>query len=457
MTDPKIGEHVIVVGASVAGLLAARVLSDFYERVTVLDRDVLPAGIGESRQAVPQDRHIHGMQPGGQRALEQLFAGFCAEAQAAGAPRLAFGLAMRFRLSGHLLARVDLPGEYCLTSRALLEGLVRRRVRAISNVALGERCSVEGLVGDGPRVVGVRLHDRAGPAREPLRADLVVAATGRGAKLPAWLEELGYPRPVEQRVAVDIHYASRYLRLPAGALDGDRVVLDDAYAGRPRGLAAQVVEGDRWIATLQGYGPAHRPPTDDAGWMAFAATVADREVLDALARAERLGGIDTHAFPAGVRRRYDRLRRFPRGLLVIGDAMCNLNPIYGQGMSVAALEAVALQRTLSGGGERLTERYFKASRPPIENAWKLAVSADRALPELGLRAPLADRVVSRYLDRLVVAAEHDPVLARILYDVSGMLAPPARLLAPSTIPRVLRGASGRPRRSPRDQRPIGVP
>ncbi len=426
-------------GASVAGLLAARVLSDFYERVTVLDRDVLPSGTGQSRHAVPQDRHIHGMQPAGQLALEALFPGFGSEARSAGAPPLAFGLEMRFRLGGHLLARVDLPGAYCLTSRALLEGLVRRRVRALANVTLRERCNVLGLVDEGPRVIGVLTQGRGGQARDLLRADLVVAASGRGAKVPAWLEELGYPRPVEQRVDVDIHYASRYLRLPAGALGGDRVVLDDAVAGRARGLAAQAVEGDRWIVTLQGYGPQNRPPTNDADWMAFAATVTDPEVVEAFERAERLGDIAVHAFPAGVRRRYDRLARFPHGLLVIGDAMCNLNPIYGQGMSVAALEAVALQRALSRGDQQLTKRYFKASRPPIDDAWKLAVSADQAISELGLHVPLADRFANRYLDRLTAAAEHDQVLARILYEVSGMLAPPKRLLGVSTIPRVLRG------------------
>ena len=245
-------------------------------------------GLTENRRAVPQDRQIHGMQPAGQLVLEQLFGGFCAEARAAGAPRLQFGLQMRFRIGGHLLARVDLPGEYCLTSRVLLESLVRRRVRELSNVTLRERCSVLGLVGDGPRVAGVRALDRAHGAREQtLGADLVVAASGRGAKLPAWLEELGFPAPAEERVEVDVMYASRYLRLPAGALGGDRVVLDDAYPGRPRGLSAQVVEGDRWIVTLSGYGREHHPPADDAGWMDFVATVCDSEVAAAFARRDR--------------------------------------------------------------------------------------------------------------------------------------------------------------------------
>lgn len=450
----RLGEHAIVVGASVAGLLAARVLSEFYGRVTVLDRDALPAGVGEGRRAVPQGKHIHGMQPGGQLALEELFPGFCAEARAAGAPPLAFGLEMRFRIGGRLLARVDLPGDYCLTSRELLEGLVRRRVRALANVALRDRCAVLGLVGggggdDGGRVAGVRArHREPGAPEATLRGDLVVAATGRGAKVAAWLEELGWPRAAEERVDVDILYASRYLRLRAGALGRDRVVLDDAHGGRPRGIAAQSVEGDRWIVTLYGYGPAHHPPRDDAGWRAFAATVADPEVVDALEAAEPLGEIDMHAFPAGVRRRYDRLERFPEGLLVIGDAMCSFNPIYGQGMSVAALEAVALRRVLLEGDRGLAERWFAAARAPVEDAWELAAGADQALPELGLHVPLRDRLANRYVDRLIAAAEHDATLARIVYDVTGMLAPPDRLLAPSTVRRVLR-AVARSRAGPR--------
>ena len=443
------GEHAIVVGASVAGLLAARVLSEFYARVTVLDRDALPAGVGEGRRAVPQGRHIHGMQPGGQHALEELFGGFCAEALEAGAPPLAFGLEMRLRVGGHLLARVDLPGDYCLTSRDLLEGLVRRRVRGLSNVTLRDRCGVLGLVADGARVAGVRALDRTPGSREQvLHGDLVVAATGRAAKVSTWLEELGYPRAVEERVDVDIFYASRYLRLPAGVLGRDRVVLDDAHAGRPRGIAAQSVEGDRWIVTLYGYGPAHRPPTEDGGWRAFAATVADPEVIAAIEDAEPLGEIDTHGFPAGVRRRYERLKRVPDGLLVMGDAMCAFNPIYGQGMSVAALEAVALRRVLLGGERRLAKRYYRAARRPVSEAWWLAAGTDRALPELGMRVPLAERLANRYVDRLVAGAERDEVLARTVYDVTGMLAPPSRLLAPSTIPRVLFAAARRSKGRP---------
>lgn len=440
--DP-LGEHALVVGASVAGLLAARVLAEFYERVTVLDRDALPAGIASNRRAVPQDRQIHGMQPAGQLALEQLFAGFCDEAMAAGAPRLRFGLEMRFRLGGHLLARVELPGQYCLTSRPLLEGLVRRRVRALPNVTLRERCDVLGLVADGPRVCGVRALDRASGAEdEVLPADLVVAASGRGAKLGAWLRKLGYRPPAEERLDVDVLYASRYLRLPDGALPGDRVVLDDAHPGRPRGLSAQTVEGDRWIVTLSGYGRAHHPPTDDAGWLAFAATVSDHEVFAAFEQAEPLSDVHTHAFPTAVRRRYDRLRPMPEHLLVIGDAMCNLNPLYGQGMSVAALEAIALQRTLRDGPRQLERRYFRAARSPVGHAWKLATDADRALPELGLRRSLVDRVADRYVGRLVASAERDPELAHVLYDVTGMLVAPSRLLAPSTVPRVLRAGRG---------------
>ncbi len=136
----------------------------------------------------------------------------------------------------------------------------------------------------------------------------MVCATGRGARVPAWLEALGHPRPVEQRVAVDVRYATRHLRLPAGALDGDRLVLVGPRPELPRTLFLFVQEDGRWIATLGGYGPANRPPADPDGWLAFAATVAPPEVAEAMRAAEPLDEIATHAFPASARRRYERTR-----------------------------------------------------------------------------------------------------------------------------------------------------
>ena len=280
-TAPRAGEHAIVIGASMAGLLAARVLSDSYDRVTVLDRDRLPAGVTENRRAVPQGRHAHGLQLGGQVALEELLPGFRDETMDAGAPALRAGIEMRFKLAGHALARPDIALDGSVASRPLLEGIVRRRVRAIENVTVREHCGVVDLLSADGRVTGVRAKDRAAD-NEPvdLHADLVVAASGRGGKVPKWLESMGYEAPAEERVDVDIMYVSRNLRIRAGALGDDKIVLNAAYPGRPRGVAMLADEHGTWNVTLYGYGADHRPPTDPEGFKAFAATVADPDEGD---------------------------------------------------------------------------------------------------------------------------------------------------------------------------------
>ena len=441
---PRAGEHAIVIGASMAGLLTARVLADSYDRVTVLDRDRLPAGLDEHRQAVPQGRHAHGLQPGGQQAIEQLLPGFTDEATRAGAPLWRPGVDMRFDIGGGFVTKAEAGPPSSFASRPFLEGIVRRRVAAIANVSLREQTSVLSLMHHGGRVTGVTLRDRAaGSPEHQLRADLVVAATGRGAKVPAWLEEMGYERPAEDRVDVDIKYASRNLRLRPGALGHDKIVLVAARSGRPRGLFMMVDEHGTWKLTLNGYGEAHHPPTDPEAWMAFAMSIADPEVAAELALAEPVNEIVSFAYPASVRRRYEKLRRFPEGLLVTGDAMCSLNPIYGQGMTIAAMEAVALQGCLRKGGNRLAKRFFKAASGPVSQAWKLSTGGDLALDEVPAVAALPDRIIGRYMERLMVAATHDKVVARTFYEVTGMLKPVPALLTPAMMRRVLRGSGRR--------------
>jgi 2-polyprenyl-6-methoxyphenol hydroxylase-like FAD-dependent oxidoreductase len=442
---PRAGEHAIVIGASIAGLLAARVLADAYDRVTVLDRDRLPDGVTENRRAVPQGRHAHGLQLGGQEALEDLLPGFRADTMSEGAPALQPGVEMRFTLAGNAIVRTPVGTEGSVASRPLIEGIVRRRVRAIENVTVIDDCGVDELLHADGRITGVRARDRAaGSTAIDLPADLVVAASGRGGRVPKWLEAMGYERPAEERVDVDIMYASRNLRIRPGALGEDKIILDAAHPGRPRGVAMLADEHGTWNVTLYGYGAAHRPPTDADGFNAFAATVCDPDVAAAIAQAEPANEIVTHGYPASLRRRYDKLRRFPEGLVVTGDALCSFNPIYGQGMTVATLEAVALRDCLRGGSHKLATRFFKAAHGPVDHAWKLSTGGDLALPEIEQTAPLPDRVINRYMERLVAVAGHDEVVARTFFEVTGMLKPPTALLAPAMVRRVLRRGAARP-------------
>ncbi len=435
---PAIGEHALVIGASVAGLLCARVLSDFYARVTIVDRDLLPTALDANRRSIPQGHHFHGVHLAGEQALARLFPGWREEVLSAGAEGLRLTEETRFALAGHVLARARV-GDLAVAGRPLLEGLIRRRVRAIANVTIRDACAVASLVMDGDHLVGVRTRDSASGSERTRRAELIVAASGRGGRVPQWLESLGYGRPAEERVHVDIVYASRRLRVVPGALGTDKAFVNSSGPGRPRGSVMVAQDGKRWIATLYGYGAAHHPPSDTRGFNAFAATVADHDVAAAITAAEPLSDIHTHAFPASVRRRYDRMRRVPEELLVVGDAMCSFNPIYGQGMTVAALQAEALQRCLHDGHHKLAKRFLKAAQGPVDHAWKLSTAGDLAMPEIDACGTLADRVGVRYLNRLVAAAATDEILTRRLLRVLGMLSPTASLLTPTVGLRVLRG------------------
>jgi 2-polyprenyl-6-methoxyphenol hydroxylase-like FAD-dependent oxidoreductase len=435
-----VGEHAVVIGASMAGLLAARALAGAFERVTIVERDVLPP-VGASRRAVPQGRHAHVMLASGLRAIEALLPGITAELVAAGARPCAALREVRLVIAGHELTREARGADMLLASRPLIEGHVLRRVRALPRVTVRERCEALGLVAspDRGRVTGLRLRDLDGRGgEEPVAADLVVAAGGRSARVPAWLEALGYPRPPEERLAVDLLYVSRRVRPPAGALGADRLIGVGARPGLPRGVWL-IEQEDHWILTAFGYGPEHHPPTDDPGHLGFVATVVPAEVLAAIRASEPLGELLAHGFPANRRRRYEALERFPEGLLAVGDAISSFNPLYGQGMSVAALEAIELRRCLERGGDRLARRYFRAAARIVGPAWDMAVGGDLALPEVPGRRPVAVRIANAYVERLLRAAERDPVVAAAFGDVSDLLAPPRHVMRPRILWRVLRG------------------
>jgi 2-polyprenyl-6-methoxyphenol hydroxylase-like FAD-dependent oxidoreductase len=436
----QIGERAVVLGASMAGLLAAQVLSDSYGQVTVIDRDELPEA-ARHRRGVPHGRHLHALAARGQQALEELFCGLTAELVADGVPAGDMLADTRLFFSGHRLRQAPTGLGLLCASRPVLEGRVRARVRALPNVRLVDRCDVVGLAttADHRRVTGARLLRRAdGSAEEVLGADLVVDATGRGARTPAWLEALGYPRPPAAQVRVGLGYATRTYRLSPDALGGDLAVLQAATPRHPRAGALQVLEGDRWMVTLAGILGDH-PPTDPVGFLEFARSLRFPDIYQAVRDAEPLDDPVAFRFPASVRHRYEKLDRFPDGLLVMGDAVASFNPIYGQGMSVAALQALALRRHLEHGTAPRPRRWFRELARVVDVPWDIAAGGDLVFPGVQGRRTAKVRLVSAYLARLHAAAAHDADLAGAFLRVAGLVAPPGSLLRPGVAARVLRG------------------
>jgi hypothetical protein len=302
---------------------------------------------------------------------------------------------------------------------------------------------------------GAAEQGRTGPG-EPaadggqiLHADLVVDATGRASRAPDWLAALGFARPAEERIDVDLGYASRTYRRRPGHLDGDLAVVVSTMPGR-RGGGAITLEGDRWHVTLAGMLGDH-PPTDHAGFEAFAATLPVGDVHDIVRDAEPLDDPVPHRFRGSLRRRYDRVAAPPAGFLVLGDAVSSFNPLYAQGMTVAAQQALVLRDCLrSGGADGLTPaRYYREVAAVVDIAWQMSTGSDLRYPGVvGPRTPRS-RLVSAYVTRAQVAAHRDPAVARTFMRVANLTLPPTALLSPPTLLRVLRhGAAPAPRTHP---------
>jgi 2-polyprenyl-6-methoxyphenol hydroxylase-like FAD-dependent oxidoreductase len=438
----KIGDHAVVLGASISGLLTARVLADFYRTVTVVERDVLP-GTPAPRQGVPQGRHGHVLLRRGSQILSELFPGLLDELVAHGVPVWNDGDLSKLDVSfrGHQIVRsgrfADLSSTtFYSPSRPLLEFHVRQRVLALANVMILQGHGVlEPTCTPGrDHITGVRIANRQSGAEEELDADLVVDATGRGSRTPAFLEKLGYERPVEDELVVRLTYSSEPYRVPPGMLEAKSYVYS-FVPGRPTAVSLFGYEDDIWLLTVQGI-MGRETPSDHAEMLEFAAAVAPAHVMAALKSAQPIGDVARHRFPSNRWRRYDKLRRLPSGLLVVGDAICSFNPIYGQGMTVAAMDALVLRDCLRRGGADLSRRFFASAAKGIGVAWQMAVDSDLALPEVEATRSLSVRLPNAYNDWVLSAAETDRYVAEQFWKVLNLVERPTHLLRPLVMARV---------------------
>jgi 2-polyprenyl-6-methoxyphenol hydroxylase-like FAD-dependent oxidoreductase len=424
----KLGERAVVCGAGMGGLLAARVLSDFYTTVTVVERDKLPDA-ADQRRGVPQGRHFHVLWSRGAQELADLFPGIHDDLIAAGAAVCDDGDLSRvsIRVAGHELSRAGKFGDPSavklhLLSRPLLESHVRQRVSAIENVEIIDGHDfVEPIAPTPQRVTGANIVDRDTGAARHLEADLVVDAMGRSARTPAFLESLDYGRPVAERSTTTANYASVLMRIPEGVIK-ERMTFVVPEPKKATGGAFSMYEHDTWIFTLTRVAD-NEPPSDLTGMIRMATQFAPPALLRALKRGEPISEISVFRYPGAIWRRYDQMDRFPAGFLVFGDAICSTNPIYGQGMTVAALEATALQQLLVDGRGDVTQRFFAAAADQIGPMWASNQFNDRYMdgadPEHGASQDLLD-----FREAVLSAAETSPALTEKLYRSMNLVDPP---------------------------------
>jgi 2-polyprenyl-6-methoxyphenol hydroxylase-like FAD-dependent oxidoreductase len=430
----------IVIGGSMAGLLAARVLADHFESVTVIERDARTA-TPEFRRGVPQGRHAHGLLLRGQQTVFRLFPGIRELLLATGARAFNMGRDMRWLHFGVWKRRYNSQLDGIAASRPLIEWTICEQVRRWPGVQILNEWSFEGLKFEGGRVAGVRAHPRGEPATE-LHADLVIDASGRGSRTPAELQACGFARPEETNVRIDVGYATGIFRTPEAPRDW-KMLYVIARPPAKRGALILPLEpdagGNRWMATVVGMHGDH-PPGDAAGFLEFARSLPAPDIYEALKRAEPLSEIVRYGYAASRRRHYEKLRRFPEGLLVLGDALCSFNPIYGQGMSAASMYADVLAQCLQeqGGRDGLWRNFFSRAARVADMPWQLATGEDFRFREtIGPRSPIL-RFLQWYTGKVLIACGRDELIAERFYEVMHLLKPPSAVFSPDVIWRLIR-------------------
>ena len=435
-------------------MLAARVIANHVDRVTVIERDDLPPRPAP-RKGLPQARHAHLLWSGGARVIETLLPGVMADLTAAGARRVGIPTDTVLLSTEGWLRRGPECQFLMACSRDLLDWVIRQHVVADTRVTLQEATDVVGLLGDDSRVVGVRTRGRDTEVVSEVVADYVIDATGRGSQADRWLVELGLPAVREEVVDAGVAYASREYRAPDAAGSGFPIInVQPNPRDRRPGCGAGLlpIEGGRWLVTLTGT-RGGEPPTDEDAFVAFAgAAVRHPLVADLIAHAQPSGPIYGSHSTANRRRRYERMTRWPDRFVVMGDAVAIFNPVYGHGMSVAALAAAAIGDGLRANGlDRSARRIQRVVARSVEGAWVMATGQDIRYPEaVGPPQTRVDALIQRYVNRLTGTAIERPHVMRALFDAFSLSAPMTRLITPAVALSTLLG----PRHPPLAETPL---
>jgi 2-polyprenyl-6-methoxyphenol hydroxylase-like FAD-dependent oxidoreductase len=435
--------HAIVIGGSVAGLIAARAISDYFERITILERDEI-----EDRpvihKSIPQGNHLHGLLNGGQRVLSTLYPGITDDLRGLGANRFTIGRDVvwyypdgkAYSATGSVREPFDVGLEGHCASRGLIEYVIRRRTREFPSIRVEPETTVRELIYHDGRVHGVRCDDG-----RSFEAELIVDATGRTSRAPQWLAAAGISGPRQTTIGVDTAYSTANFRVPEW-YDSEPLIFitGPAPTFTRRGYVIRIENGSLLVSLIGRFGDY--PPTDREGLLGFAKELHSDLAWRIIKDAVQLSPIAHHRFPTSVQRHYEEMTSIER-FIVIGDALCTFNPIYAQGMSAAARQANLLREVLSQhlsqarGLDGIAADFFSKATELNSTPWNLAAGFDFAFPQTRGERPAGAEERARYfaiLDRLQIT---DSEIRRLLTEVFHLVSPLSALLEEPLRSRVL--------------------
>lgn len=436
-----LGAHAIIVGAGMGGLTAAKALSPYFEKVTVLERDALP-NAAEARIGTPHCRQVHVLLRAGLDVLTQFFPAFERELELAGAVRARAGLELLLETPGFdPWPQRDFGFDTLCMTRPLIEFVARRLVQQQHNIEIRSSCRVTQFL-KAPNKASVNgvQYDLANGESAELAADLVIDASSRGTLTLELLDRCGMPRPQETEVGIDLGYATAIFDIPPGAPRTWRAVLHRAGAQSGRGGFLFPIENNCWHVSLNGMHGDH-PSDSPHEFIEFAKTLRTPTIFEAIKDAAMIGDIYRFAIPSSIRRRFEALKEFPDGLLTIGDAICRFNPAMGQGMTVVAQEVGVLKRLLdervgkTGPLNGLAPAFFSAIQQVLSGPWSMAEN-DFIFPKTRGQCPPDFQQRMKFGFALQRVAVEDPEIHRILIQVNQLLIPPTALREPHIVAKV---------------------
>jgi 2-polyprenyl-6-methoxyphenol hydroxylase-like FAD-dependent oxidoreductase len=431
----------IVLGASLGGLMTARVLSNHFKKVIIIEKDVVNRQ-PESRKGQPQTRHLHGLLPAGFKIISHYFPDIKEALEENGASVMDFAETMVWNTYGGYRKPVTMNLNAVLMSRPLLEHLVRERVLALPNVELMDNTSVKNLIKtpDNQRITGIVVEQKGNEQATTLNADLVIDVTGRASRSVQWLTDLGYDAPPVSEVKVNVGYATRlFKRDPNHPLSKSWMLYTPQAPVETRFAGMFPVEGDRWVLSVGGW-HGDSAPLDEASFMAYVKSLPMPEFYDTVSQCEPLSDIVPYKFQSSLRRHYEKLTRFPLGYLVLGDAVSSFNPTYGQGMTAASMQAAELDKVLTENivETKLATTFFKRIAKVIDIPWGLAVGEDFRFPATEGPKPPAIDFINKYVARVHRATLKDEVVCKAFLKVMSLIEPPTSLFRPNILWRVIR-------------------